>query len=234
MQNVRNAKNRSKGRFFAGWFGVEKKHKRVYNCLTNAIIITKFKENMDTKNLFIISGPSGAGEDSVIKGLEKIMPVEYIVNTTTRQMRFGEIDGKSYHFIAKEQFEDGINKGDFVEWAKQYNGNLYGVTKTEIQRVAETGKIGIWKMEYKGVETAKKLYPEIVAIFLNAPSLEILADRIRRRDGVSEEYIQERMEYTKEWLKHTDIYDYTVINEEGKLNEAIEKVAKIIKKHAEL
>lgn len=186
---------------------------------------------MDTKNLFIISGPSGAGEDSVIKGLEKIMPLEYIVNTTTRQMRFGEIDGKSYHFITKEQFEDGIKKGDFVEWAKQYNGNLYGVTKAEIQRVTETGKIGIWKMEYKGVETAKKLYPEIVAIFLNAPSLEILADRIRKRDGVSEEYIQERMEYTKEWLKHTDIYDYTVINEEGRLNETIEKVAEIINKH---
>lgn len=189
---------------------------------------------MDTKNLFIISGPSGAGEDSIIKGLGKMMPIEYIVTSTTRAMREGEIDGKSYHFISKEVFQQGIEKGDFVEYAKQYNGNYYGVTKTEIARVANTGKIGIWKIEYKGVETAKRLYSGIVAIFINTENLEVLADRIRRRGGVTEEYIQERMEYTKEWLKHTDIYDYTVINEEGRLNESIQKVADIIKKHISL
>jgi guanylate kinase len=189
---------------------------------------------MDTKNLFIISGPSGAGEDSIIKGLGKIISIEYIVTSTTRAMRVGEIDGKSYHFISKEKFKQGIEKGDFVEYAQHYNGNYYGVTKAEIGRVAATGKIGVWKIDYKGVETAKKLYPGIIAIFINTENLEVLADRIRRRGSVTEEYIQERMEYTKEWLKHTDIYDYTVINEEGKLAKSIQKVAEIIKKHSNL
>jgi guanylate kinase len=185
---------------------------------------------MNIKNLFIISGPSGAGEDSIIKGLGKIMPIEYIVTTTTREMRPNEVNGRSYHFISKEKFRNGVRKGEFVEWAEHYNGNLYGVTKAEIARVAATGKIGVWKIDYKGVETAKKLYPGIIAVFLISP-LEVMAARIRRRDGVTEGYIQERMEYTKQWLKHTDIYDYTVINEEGKLDESIQKVAEIIKTH---
>ncbi len=187
---------------------------------------------METKKLFIISGPSGAGEDSIINGLEKIFSIERVITTTTRDPRSGEYAGSPYYFIKKEEFIEKRDKGGFVEWAQHYNGNLYGVTKEEIERVSKSGKVGIWKIEYKGVETAKKIYPEIKAIFVNAPSLEILADRIRRRDGVSEEYIQERMEYTKEWLKHTDIYDYTVINEEGKLNEAIQKVADIIRENS--
>jgi len=185
---------------------------------------------MPKNNIFIISGPSGAGEDSIINGLKKIMPIEHIVTSTTRDMRAGDIDGQSYHFISKEEFKKGIKEDDFIEYAQHYNGNYYGVTKSEINRVNNTGKIGLWKIDFKGVETAKKLYPGIVAIFINAP-LEIMADRIRRRSGFSEQYVKERMEYTKEWLKHTDIYDYTVINEEGRLNEAIEKVAEIITKH---
>ena len=134
------------------------------------------------------------------------------------------------HFLKKE-FQKKIADGNLAEYAQQYNGNYYGVTFDELERVRNSGKIGIWKIEYKGVKTVKSKYPEIIAIFINAPSLEVLENRIRRRDNVSNEYIEERTKYTKEWMRHTDIYDYTVINEEGKLDEAIEKVAKIIKNH---
>ena len=78
------------------------------------------------------------------------------------------------------------------------------------------------------------MYPEIISIFINAPSLEILENRIRRRSNVSNEYVAERMLYTKEWLKHLDIYDYIVINEEGKLIEAVKEVVEIIRKNANL
>jgi guanylate kinase len=182
-------------------------------------------------NIFIISGPSGAGEDSIIKGLKKRFPIEIIITTTTRQMRKNESQGNPYYFISKEEFEKRKEVGEFAEYAKQYNGNLYGVAKKELERVKKSGKIGIWKIEYRGVMTVKKKYPEIVAIFINAESLDVLESRIRKRDNVSEEYIKERTEYTIEWLKHIDIYDYTVINRNGKLNEAIEGVAKIIENH---
>jgi guanylate kinase len=178
-------------------------------------------------NLFIISGPSGAGEDSIIKGLKELFPVEVVITTTTRSMRTNENEGNPYYFISKEEFQKRITENKFFEWAQQYNDNLYGVTFDEIERVKKCGKIGLWKIEYKGVITAKKLIPDITTIFINAP-LDQLEERIRRRDQVSEEFIKERIAYTKEWLKHKDIYDYEIINENGKLAESIIKVAQII------
>lgn len=186
---------------------------------------------MSRSNIFIISGPSGAGEDSIIEGLRRYFPIERVITTTTREMRPGESQGKPYYFISKEESIRRCGEGEFVEWAEEYNGNFYGVTKEEIERVKNSGNVGVWKIEWKGVITAKKLFPEIPAIFVTVSDLKILEDRIRRRDNISEEYVKERMEYTKEWMKHKDIYDYMVFNEEGKLDEAIAKTAEIIKKH---
>jgi guanylate kinase len=183
-------------------------------------------------NIFIISGPSGAGEDSIIDGLEKILPIERVISATTRLPRPGETPGRPYYFVGRSDFEKLIREKKLFEYAKEYNDNYYGVTLEEIKRVQASGRIGIWKIEYKGVMTAKNLMPGIIAIFINAP-LEILEKRIRRRDNVTEEFIKERLDYTKRWLKHLDIYDYLVDNEEGKLNQTIAKVAKIIKKNAQ-
>jgi guanylate kinase len=180
------------------------------------------------KPLVIISGPSGSGEDSIIEGLAKRMDIERVITTTTRDKRHGERDGHPYYFISKEAFERGVAAGQFFEYAQHYNSNNYGVTFEEISRVQHSGKVGIWKIDYKGVQQAKELIPNILAIFIHAP-LEILEARLRRRDTVTEEYIAERMAYTKEWLKHTDIYDVTVENEEGKLIETIATVEDIIR-----
>ena len=187
---------------------------------------------MQKTNIFIISGPSGAGEDSIINGLEKYFPIRRVVTTTTRDMRQGEKQGSPYRFISKEEFAKDLKEGKFVEYAEQYNGNFYGVTFDEIVEAKKTEKISIWKIEYKGVEAAKKIFPEIKSIFVDALSLDVLEKRISRRDNVSVDYINERMNYTKEWLKHTNIYDFRVINEEGKLNEAIKQVAEIIKNNS--
>ncbi|MFH1744610.1 MAG: hypothetical protein ABH881_00365 [bacterium] len=182
------------------------------------------------KNIFIISGPSGAGEDSIIAGIKKIIPIEIVKSTSTRPMRPDESSGNPYYFISEEKFATGIKAGNFLEYAQEYNGHYYGVTHAEIERVQNSGKIGIWKIEYKGVMTAKKLFPEIIAIFINAP-LDVLEKRIRARDFANDEYVKERMKYTKEWLKHLDIYDYKVENEEGKLDKAIQDVVDIIEKN---
>lgn len=180
-------------------------------------------------NIFIISGPSGAGEDSIIEGLKKHFSIERIITTTTRPMRSNEAQGNPYYFISRDEFQEKIKNDALVEYAQEYNDNFYGVTKDEMKRVQNCGKTGIWKIEYKGVITAKKLFPEIKSIYIAPPSLEILKKRIMRRDGVSEKYANERMKYTKEWLKHEHIYDFKVVNAEGKLEEAVEKVAEIIK-----
>ncbi len=185
------------------------------------------------KNVFIISGAAGSGKDSVIDGLQSILPIERIITTTTREMRPSESEGQPYYFVSVESFETGLKNGFFIEHSINENGAHYGVTKSELERITSKNKIALWRVDWKGVIAIKKLYPEIKALYISAP-IEILEARLRSRDTNKDEaYFQERMAYTREWLKHLDIYDYVIENEEGKLAQTIEQVADIIKKHSE-
>ena len=185
-------------------------------------------KKIDSKNLFIISGPSGVGEDTIIIELAKKININKIVSTTTRKQRTEEIGKKTYYFISKDEFKKEIKNNNFFEYAQEYNDNYYGVTNKELNRVINSSKIGIWKIEYKGVITAKKKFKKIIAILISAP-LDVSEKRIRKRGNVSEKCIKERLIYTKEWEKYKNIYDYEVVNEEGKLNKAVDEVYNIIK-----
>jgi len=196
-----------------------------------------FIKNMSLINknkIFIITGPSGAGEDSVIKGLKKNFDISWVITTVTRPMRKGESQGHPYYFISKEEFEKKLKNEEFIEYADVY-GKLYGTTIAELERVqaeAETeNKIGIWKIEWQGVKIIKEKLPNIVTIMIDVPSLEILKTRLIKRGKDSMPVIEKRLKDAKGWDKHPEIYDYTVVNEENKLNETIKKVAEIIKKH---
>lgn len=190
--------------------------------------MTKEEKQVIAKNIVIISGPSGAGEDSIIRAVLKELPAEKIITTTTRKMREEDKEGVSYYFVSKDEFKKGIANNQYVEYAKEYNDNYYGVNEKELLRVARSGKFGIWKIEYKGVITAKKLFPQIKAIFISAP-IEHLKRRIKKRDNLPSAYLEERMAYTKEWLKHKDIYDYEIENSDGNLEKAIEDCKKLLK-----
>ncbi|NCD01084.1 guanylate kinase [bacterium] len=191
--------------------------------------MNKVNKKLIEKNIIIISGPSGAGEDSIISGLNKKISLEKIITTTTRKKRPSEKNGQQYYFIKFNDFKQKIKEGKFIEYAQQYNNQYYGVTKEELLRVANSKKIGIWKIDYKGVINAKKMFPNIKSIFITAP-LKELEERIRNREKVSKEYIKERMEYTKEWLKYKKIYDFEITNKNGNLEKSIEKTIKYINK----
>jgi guanylate kinase len=107
------------------------------------------------KNIVIISGAAGSGKDSVIDGLQALMPLERIITTTSRLPRPTESEGHPYYFISKEDFERGIQAGEFVEYSTNENGGLYGVTKRELDRVSHTSNIAIWRVDWKGVVTIK-------------------------------------------------------------------------------
>ncbi len=185
------------------------------------------------KHIIIISGPSGSGQDTVIRLLEKKFDIERIITTTTRSMRPMERQGEPYYFTDPDTFHARIEKGEFFEWAKQYNGQYYGVTKEEIDRVANSGKLGIWKLDYQGVEHAKKLFPGIQAVLLTAPLHELEA-RIRRRDNPTDAYVAERMAYTKESLAHAGDYDLVVDNRDGMLDETVRAVSEFINNHLDV
>jgi len=183
-------------------------------------------------NIIIISGPSGSGKDSVIKKLyENKMPIERIVTTTTRSPREGEKNGIDYYFVSEKEMLEKIEKNLMIEWAKADNGNYYGATKEELNRVKSLkDKIGIWKIEYKGVISAKKIIPDILTILIEPPDIETLPKRARSRGDKDEKQTKERLEYSKEFLSHKKIYDYSIINEDNKLSETTNKVIQILKK----
>lgn len=184
------------------------------------------------KNIFIISGPSGAGEDSLVSGIAARLPIYRIVNTTSRAMREGESQGHPYYFVTREAFEAGIANDEFIEHAQAYNGEHYGVTRAELERALETGRPAIWKMEFQGVRTVKTLYPEIPAILITAP-LAVLRERIVRRDNPDPAFLEERMRYTEEWLRVAEaeqLYDYVIENKEGALEESIDEFQRLIER----
>ena len=189
--------------------------------------------NSESSNLFIISGPSCAGEDSVIEGLRSHMKIERVITTRTREMRPGESQGNPYYFITTEEFEAGIARGDYVEYTRQYDNKLSGVTRQELARVqALTDTIGIWKIEWQGVQKAKALFPGIPAILVAVHDLETLRRRMIKRDNPTPEFLADRMAYTEEWMKHTDIYDHIIWNDDGKLHESIADAERYIRAHS--
>lgn len=181
-------------------------------------------------NLVIISGPSGSGKDAVISGLvERGLPIERVITTVTRPKRPGESEGNPYYFVDEPAFKELIAKNALAEWAQVDNDKYYGVTKTELERVkALKDKIGIWKIEYKGVASAKRMIPDILAILIAPPNLEALAERSYERGQQTDSEIQDRLHYSQEFMKHKNLYNYVVVNEEGKLEQTIDKVIEIL------
>ena len=186
--------------------------------------------DINAEHLIIISGPSGVGEDSIIEALAQRTPLTRVVTTTTRAPREGESEGHPYYFISRDEFRRLIDAGEFVEWAREYNDELYGVTASELRRVTSQSGLAVWKMEFQGVMHVKKIFPRLRAILILAESLDVLRERLRLR-GETDEYIETRMEYTKEWLNHTDIYDYTIINKQGRLDEAVDELYTYLKEN---
>jgi guanylate kinase len=186
---------------------------------------------MKKTNLFIISGPSGAGKDSVIRGLKKAIPIKQLITTASRPMRPRECQGNPYFFITKKEFIEKIKKGEFFEYDKHY-GNYYGLTYEEIKKAKMAKKLYFWQAEYKGVITAKKKIPEVIAIFIKSP-LKVLIQRMRKRERkINEKIFRQRIHDIEKWLKHLDVYDFIIDNKEGELDKTIIKVSKIIKKHS--
>ena len=185
------------------------------------------------KNVFVIHGPSGSGQDSIIEGVAKLLPIERVITTVSREKRSFESQGHPYYFITKEAFEDLLRTDALAEYVQKYTGIYYGVTKAELDRFSEnnSGKIGIWKVDAEGAATIKARYPEITVIMITAP-LDVIERRIRNRETLPEEEIQSRLNHIKEWLPKS-IYDYRIENEEGKLDAAIAQAKAIIESHLE-
>lgn len=177
--------------------------------------------------LVLFSGPSGVGKDTVLDIiLSKDKKLQRSVSLTTREKRAGEIDGEDYYFITKEEFSQMIKDGQVLEYA-QYGENVYGTPKAPVDKWLKEGKTVILKIEVKGAQKIRELYPEALSIFLLPPSMQILEDRIRRRATESESDIEKRLEIAKNEILRSADYDFVVVNDN--LDEASDNVLSIIK-----
>lgn len=183
---------------------------------------------MKKQLLVIISSPSGGGKDSVINALIKRLPrTTRLVTTTSRSPRPGNQEGVDYYFISKEKFETKLAAGDFLEH-NVYAGNYYGEEKIELERCFQNYDIVLSQIDVTGKHSLDKLGIPHLSIFLAPESLDILRARIEKRGGITPAVIAERLAVAKREIKESADYDYRIVNADGKLEQTIEKIAKII------
>ncbi len=176
--------------------------------------------------LVVVSGPSGVGKGTICNALRsQYEDLVYSVSATTRLMREGEVEGVNYFFLSKEDFQEKIADGAFLEWAEVY-GNFYGTPKWVIDAELTAGNNVLLEIDMQGALQVKKAYPESVLVFILPPSEEELAKRLSGRGTDSAEVIAKRLacwQQEKAMLKH---YDYAVVNDT--VAQAVEKISRII------
>ena len=177
--------------------------------------------------LIVVSGPSGAGKDTIINEVIKRKNINawISISMTSRLPRGNEENGKEYFFVTKEEFEDNIKKGNFLEYA-EYNGNYYGTPKHKIDEHLNKGIDVILIIEIQGALQIKELIPEALFIFIMPPSMDELKKRLIARGTDSNEKIISRFKTAYQEINEVTKYNYVVVNDV--LENAVEKVSSIL------
>ncbi len=178
--------------------------------------------------LIIISAPSGSGKTTIVKQiLTSGLNIEFSVSAASRQPRNNEINGRDYYFMSADEFKKRIENDDFLEWEEVYSGNFYGTLKSEIQRIWDKGNHVIFDVDVKGGLNIKKNDPEnALAIFIQAPSVSELGERLKNRLTDTEETIKKRIAKAEYELSFAPQFDKIIVNDN--LDDAIKETYKTI------
>ena len=168
---------------------------------------------LSKRQVFILSAPSGAGKTSLAKALVDALPNTVMsISHTTRDRRPGEVHGGDYYFVGREEFENLISEGSFLEYAEVFD-NFYGTLRSTVDELLEAGNNVILDIDWQGAREVRRQLPGVVSIFVVPPSLVELERRLRDRGQDSDRVIARRMRQAVDELRHHDEYDYLIRND---------------------
>jgi guanylate kinase len=163
------------------------------------------------KPILVITGPSGVGKGSLIRGLlERVEGLALAVSATTRAPRAGEVDGRDYHFLSQEEFDRLVSQGEFVEHA-EYAGNRYGTLRSELER---PGRGIVLEIDVQGARQVRETLPEAVRIFVEPPSMDDLGRRLASRGADAPEQIETRLGVAEEELAAREEFPHRIVNDD--------------------
>lgn len=170
---------------------------------------------MSKGGVFVVSGPSGSGKDTVLKGLFAENPdILFSISSITRAMRPGEREGEKYNFISRECFEDMI-KNDLLLEHNVFVGNYYGTPRIPVEKAVSEGKDIIIEVDVNGAEQIRRKLPEAVTVFIMPPSFAELKRRLVGRGTESEELIEKRLRSALDEIRRAEEYDYIIVNDDA-------------------
>jgi guanylate kinase len=179
--------------------------------------------------MVVISGPSGSGKSTICKRLLEDPRFVFSVSATTRKKRAGEVDGRDYHFLTREQFRERVERGDFIEHA-EVHGNLYGTLRAEIQGVLDRDQIPLLEIDVQGALQLKELGVPGLYVFIAPPDFEELRRRLVARGTETPEALERRLHKAEDEYRERVRYDHVVVNDD--LQRSVARVRDLIAREA--
>ncbi|CUB04676.1 MULTISPECIES: guanylate kinase [Tepidiphilus] len=177
--------------------------------------------------LYIVTAPSGAGKTTLVHAvLEREPGLALSISYTTRAPRPGEVDGRDYRFVSREEFLRLRDGGELLEWA-EVHGNYYGTSRTWIETQLQQDRDVLLEIDWQGARQVRRMFPHAVSIFILPPSLEALEARLRGRGTDSEATIARRLAAAREEMRHVEEFDYVIIND--RLERAIDELTAVVR-----
>tara|TARA_B100001245_G_scaffold232043_1_gene213674 strand:- start:186 stop:767 length:582 start_codon:yes stop_codon:yes gene_type:complete len=180
-------------------------------------------------NIYVISGPSAVGKDTIIENLQKLdNNFHFVVTATTRKPRKNEKEGKNHFFYSEKTFKKLIQNNDLIEWAKVYK-NYYGVPKSQIFEPLKNNKDVLLRVDVQGAKRIKELIPDVVLIFIKPEKTESLRKRLIERGVNTTTEMSTRLKTAEREIQTSNFFDFIIVNKDGDLQYAVKKVLDIIK-----